>query len=32
MDGLLARIGGGCDLSFSVDRPVKRENYKYLAA
>jgi glutathione S-transferase len=34
MDALVDAVGGDCrrDLSFKVARPVKRENYEYLAA
>lgn len=32
MDRLLAEIGPGCDLRFSLPRRVKRENYKLVAA
>jgi glutathione S-transferase len=32
MDSLLAALGAGCDLGFKVTRPVKRENYKLVAA
>ncbi len=32
MDSLLEEIGGNCDLTFAVARPIKRENYKLVAA
>lgn len=32
MDALLGQIGGRCDLGFKVAHPVRRENYKLLAA
>jgi hypothetical protein len=31
MDSLLMEIGGNCDLTFVVSRPIKRENYKLVA-